>query len=516
MTAAGPLEWVPPRWGTPRNYDRETIGPQIAEVARRLGTPPMPHQAHIFDVLGELDPDTGDLYYGEGDIGVMRQVGKTMGILFPIGVHRCTVMPKRPGYGRQRATFTMQDRARTRKKLELDFIPALDAAELAGGHFHRITNPKGRPGRPTTQWRSSLNNGAEHLLFGRGNYFQIETPSKSAGHGDTIDLGLADEIRFHVDDRIEAAMRPAQATRRSPLLVCASTAGDDQSFYMYPKVVAGRHHVEQGIDSRVAYFEWSIPDDADLEDPVTWFTYHPAVGRTIPVEFILAELERAKRNPDERAIDTFRQEYANQWVRIPVLGDGERPMLIPLGVWRERVTDAGNGGGPTTLAVDVAPDGASASLVEARTGADGLMQFKVLRVEAGTFWIESALEELIAERSPNAIAYDAGGPTNSEAGAIARAAGVTPIVRIRGAEWAAACEGFVQAMTDGRYRHRNQLWLNSALGGAAKKQRGDGWVLDRQTALADITPLAAAVAAARALELHEPEEAIADPLTQIR
>ncbi len=254
-------EFVPPRWGTRRRTREEwldaggdiklapkddpwwpTLGRQPGLVAQRLKLPPMPHQQHVFDVAFELDPHKpGNLWYSEADIWVMRQCGKTMGILFPVIVHRLTMMPRRMG-GRQRAAFTMQDRKTTREKLEIDMIPQLVEAPES---FRRIVNPKGRPGRSTAEWKSSLNNGSEHLLFGQGNYMLIETPSIKAGHGGTLDVKAADEVRFGVDDRIEASGGPAQITRRSSQLWAASTAGDERSFYMWPKVVACRGRIER-------------------------------------------------------------------------------------------------------------------------------------------------------------------------------------------------------------------------------------------------------------------------------
>ena len=42
----------PPRFGTPRNPDRLTLGGEVAAVARRLGLTLMPWQQHVADVGG--------------------------------------------------------------------------------------------------------------------------------------------------------------------------------------------------------------------------------------------------------------------------------------------------------------------------------------------------------------------------------------------------------------------------------------------------------------------------------
>jgi len=472
-------------------------------VSRRLGFEPMPHQSFIFDVAFELDPEhPDDLWYTESDIWLMRQCAKTT-TMFIVGVHRLTMMPRRMG-GRQRVAFTMQDRQETRKKLEIDFIPTLVEASDS---FRRITNPKGRPGRSTLEWKSSLNNGSEHLLFGQGNYFLIDTPSKKAGHGGTIDVKMADEVRFGVDDRIEASAGPSQITRRSRQLWVGSTAGDEESWYMWPKVLAGRGRIERGdTETRVCSFEWAIPEDADLHDPATWYTYHPAAGHTISVDDILDELRKAEDSPDEAKIDTFRQEYANQWVRHPIIGDTPREVAVDLQMWHQRsVPSSTLLERPCTLAVSVADDGRTASIVVAGWISDSRAAVKVLDWKPGTFWVEQALAEHRDEWGPTVVTFDAGGPTAAIEGPIARGAGRVDVEAISGRAYTAACKAFVGGFAEGRYWHFDQEWLNTAVEGASKKQRGEAWLWDLQRSLADPTPLVAATVALRALEGRPPE-----------
>lgn len=481
-----------------------TLGHQPALVSRRLGFEPMPHQVHIFDVAFELDPEEPeDLWYTEANVWLMRQCAKTTTV-FVVGVHRLTMMPRRMG-GRQRVAFTMQDRQETRKKLEIDFIPQLVEASDS---FRRITNPKGRPGRSTLEWKSSLNNGSEHLLFGLGNYFLIDTPSKKAGHGGTLDVKIASEARFGVDDRLEASAGPSQITRRSRQLWVESTAGDEESYYMWPKVVAGRKRIERDDrETRVCSFEWALPEDADLHDPDVWYAHHPAAGHTIQVDDILDELRKAEDSPDETKIDTFRQEYANQWVRHPILGDAPREYPMDLVIWAQRkVPSSSEFVGPVVLGVSVADDGRSASIDVAGWNADGQAQVKVLDLKPGTFWVE---QELVVHRdtwAPACITYNAGGPTAAIEGAIARAAGRVDVEPVRGVSYTAACKAFVTGFEEGRYRHFDQDWLNDAVEGVSKKQRGAAWLWDMQLSLADVTPLDAATVALRALEGRPPED----------
>jgi len=508
-TMTGPRGLVLPRFGTPRNPDLPTRGHEVAAVAERLHLPMMPWGRHVVDVLYEYDPDTGINVYDTGDLFVMRQVGKTLGVMTPMMVHRSTMAPnwphpKRNGtLGRQRTTFTMHKRDKARQKLERDIAPLIREAPES---FLEIKNPKARPGRSTREWKISLNNGGEHLLFGRGNYLQIDTPSKQAAHSDTLDACFFDEIRFAIDDRVEQGAKPTMLTRANRMFIRSSTAGDHESFYMWPLVVSGRAQCETGSHGRRAYFEWSIPEDADLWDPDAWWEHHPALGHTIDLEDIFAELRAAESHPDESKMDAFRQEYANQWIRHPVIGDGPREFVIDPEVWHEReVSPSTPFTGATVLGVGVADDGRSAALGLAGWNSAGYGQVKVLDLQPGTFWIEQAIAAAIAAHDAVAVAYDAGGPTNAIAGPIARAAGTTPIEAISGRQYASACAGFVTGFEEGRYRHMAQEWLDSAVFGARKKQRGESWLWDLQHSVADVTPLPALTCALRALEGRPPE-----------
>lgn len=495
---------INPRVPRPSDELWPTLGHQLGGISTKLNLPPMPHQQHVFDVAFELHPEKpGDLWYTQADIWVMRQCGKTMGILFPVIVHRCTMMPRQMG-GRQRAAFTMQDRQSSREKLEVDMIPQL---KEAAGTFRWIENPKHRPGRSTREWKYSLNNGHEHLLFGQGNYMHIQTPtSKKSGHGGTMDVKASDELRFGVDDRGEASGGPAQITRRSRQRWNASTAGDDESLLMYPMVIADRARVERDAsESKVCSFEWALPDDADLHDPDTWFEHHPAVGHTIDVGDIIDELRKAEDSPDETKIDTFRQEYANQWVRVPIIGTVEEEKPIDLAVWLLRKIGADSAFSSTvTLGVSVADDGRTAAIGLAGWHPDGRAMMKVLDHRAGTFWIERELEQYREVLHPAAITYNAGGPAGSIEGPIARAAGRVDIEPLRGASYTSACSAFVSGLGEGRYWHMDQQWLNDAVAGVAKKFRGSSWLWDMQNSKADITPLDAVTVALRALEGRPP------------
>lgn len=496
MTTTGP-HLVLPRVGTARDYSRETYGPQLADVATRLGTPLMPWQRHVVDVAFEVDPATGLLFYDEVDLTVPRQSGKTR-ILLAKMVWRCTMAARR--LGPQTVTYTAQTRNAARRKLERDFAPALRRASKRS--FVEVVGTRRLP-RVPREWKLSMNNGSEHMYFGTQSYLQIEVPSPTATHGDTLDDGNIDEAFVHTDDSVEEAMRPAQATRLDAQLWVNSTAGDEKSVYLYGKVVAGRRAAEAGTtSSRVAYFEWSMPDDADIDDEHAWYGYMPALGHTITPAFIRGELDRARRRPEEGGEDLWRRAYGNQWVRVPMLAAVGLPPVVTAEQWLDLGHRDSAIVGRAVVGVAVSTDGSSASLVLVGRSTVGRIHVEVVACERGTTWVATTLAQLLrANRSIVGVAYPATVATKALEPDIHRAAGDRAATGLGSGEYAAACEGWVQAVAARSLVHVPQDWMLAAVAGAAKHTRGRLWEWQRITDAVDISPVEAGTAALRVFDL---------------
>src|SRR5665213_3463691 len=116
-----------PRWATPRRLERRTLGPQVAAIMRKLGTPPMPWQELALDVALELLPD-GSLAYRQVIITVERQQGKTT-LMLGVEVQRALLWA-RP---RQRIYYSAQTGQDGRQKLIDDQAPILESSPLMAG-----------------------------------------------------------------------------------------------------------------------------------------------------------------------------------------------------------------------------------------------------------------------------------------------------------------------------------------------------------------------------------------------
>lgn len=454
-----------PRFATPRDERFPTLGPQVGEVARRLGRPLMAWQQAAIDVAYEYDPDTGLFRYDEADITVPRQSGKTT-ITLAKKVHRLTVLAR--VWGPQRSTYTAQTRLAARKKLERDFAEVLRAARS----FREVPNSRARPTKPT-EWRLSLNNGSESIQFGDASFLQIDAPKRTSGHGDTLDDGTIDEAFAHEDDTVEGAMRPAMATRRNAQLWVISTAGDVRSRYLWRKVLAGRAATDSGEHGRTCYIEYSAPDDADPADPATWLDCMPAVHQpdcplgctehTTPLAFVQSEWERAQRKGQE-GIDTFRRAYLNQWPDIPALDGGDGWDVIPKDVWADGYKDA-PAGDPAALGVDMTWDRDWASLAWSVSG-----YVDIHRHARGSAWVVQECQRVQGRYPDAAVWVDAKGPAAPLIQPL-RDAGVR-VEEVRGDDRRISCGAFRDAANSRAVSHSNDPDLDAAVAGAQVSATG--------------------------------------------
>lgn len=482
-----------PRFATPRNPALPTLGAEVGEVARRLGTPLMPWQQAWADVIYEYDPDSGLFSYDEGDVTVPRQSGKTTLILAK-KVHRLTVLARR--LGPQRSTYTAQTRLAARKKLERDFAEALRSSRS----FREVPHAKARPQKPT-EWRLSLNNGSEAIQFGSSNFLQIDAPSRTAGHGDTIDDGDIDEAFSQEDDTVEGAMRPAMATRTNAQLWVISTAGDGRSKYLWRKVLAGRAACESGEHGRVAYLEFSAPDDADPGDPDVWWSCMPALGITIPEEFIQGEWERAQRKGQE-GVDTFRRAYLNQWPEVPILDDDARFRVISSELWSSIEDIFHRPTGPLRYALDVDSNARGEEWCSIGCS-DGVHLEDVTPPEqgAGTAWVVDAVKrkrDVVGE-----LLIDPTGPARKLIAPLEQA-GIA-LKKMTANEVSSSAMTLVDRVSQRQARHNGQPKLTRAVAGVARRDVGDGaFKFSRTHSVDDISPLNAVSFACWASQLDAP------------
>lgn len=450
----------PPRYSTVRRPDRPTLGPRVAEVAERLGTPLMPWQRHVADIALEVDPATGLLVYREVGLTVPRQSGKTT-LLLAAMVHRAV------GFGeRQRILYTAQTRGAARTKWEDEHVAALESST-----FRKLFTVRRQLGQEAIRWK----NGSKH---------GISSNTEKAAHGETLDMGVIDEAFAQEDDRLEQAFKPAMITRPQPQLWFNSTAGTSKSVYLKSKVEAGRARCEAGLTDSACYFEWSAPPDATPGDPETWLACMPALGHTVTEDAVRAEFESMK-------LTEFRRAFLNQWPDDAP----EEWLVIPEPSWRGLADPESQIVGPLAICADMTPDRSAGAIAVAGRREDGLLHVEVIDARPGTSWMTDRLIELSERWEPCALVVDAAGPAGSLIAAL-EAAGIE-VVKPSGREVGQACGQLYDAVMadEPKLRHLGQAELSVALAGARKRPLGDAWAWARKSVNVDLSPLVAATLA---------------------
>lgn len=451
-----------PRWSSPRRADRPTWGPRIARISAALGKPFMPWQRIVADIAHEVNPATGCLAYSEVRLLVPRQSGKSTKILAK-SIWR---MIDAAGLGgRQTLLYTAQTRNKAREKFVDDYLTEVRAAKALRG-----------------RWRERLSNGSESIQWRNGSRWGIDAVTKKSGHGSTLDAGDIDEAFAHVDARVEQAMRPTMITRPNSQLWVVSTAGDETSLYLNSKMASGRRMVEDGVDTGVAYFEWSAEPDADPGDPATWWSCMPALGFTVTEDRIRAEYTAMSADGD---LSGFRRAYLN----IPQDG-GATVTVIDLGRWnacadRSPVPDRRL----PVWSVDTTPDRALSAVAVGFRRPDDLVQGEISKVGPGTDWVVAELRRLIGLHG-GVVVIDPAGPAGSLIHDC-KAEGI-PVVTVTARDMVQACGWIHDASISGSWRHAGQTVLDEALKAAAKRPLGDAWAWSREAPTASpIAPLVA-------------------------
>lgn len=422
-----------------------------------LGVSAMPWQRRVLDVACELDPLTGLPAYREVVFSTPRQSGKSI-LLLGLAVHRALLAQQMLAEGKpQRIAYSAQTGNDARRKMLEDWLPMLEASDFR----HGIRKVR-------------MAAGSETVLFAGGSMLQPIASTASAGHGRTVDLGIIDEAFNDVDDRREQSIIPAMVTVQSAQMYVTSTAGTDSSLYFRRKTDVGRLAVEAGTTQTLAYFEWSAPDELDLDDEDAWFDFMPALGLTQSVESI----RHAKLTmlPDE-----FARAFGNRWTTVDA-------HVIPWEAWLACRNPGAVPEGSLHFALDVNPERSSASIVVASDGAP--IPVEVVDIDAGLTWVADRLLGLRDRHGAGSVILDGAGPAGTLVPDLERAG--LPIRVLGFAEMARACSAFFDRVVSGELAVKPHARLDDAVAAARKRMRGDAFVWARRDTTADISPLVAA------------------------
>ena len=322
------------------------------------------------------------------------------------------------------------------------------------------------------QWRQS--NDDVSLELKNGSFLRFAARSTGSMRGFTADAVILDES-YNLSLDALAAMLPTTITNPNAQFWYTSSAGMETS-----EVLATIRERGRTGDQRLAYFEWSAPDDADVDDVDAWAQANPGLGIRIDPDAI-ATMRGAL---DEAG---FAREHLGIWY------DPRTESVIDPREWAALADSSSAPVDPVAFAVDVAPDRRTASIAVAGRRADGLLHVEVPDNRSGTGWVVERLAGMAQRAKPSAVVLDVAGPAGSLLPELERA-GVT-VTTTSAREMSQACGAFYDAVAEKRLRHLDGIALNTALGAARKRPLGDAWAWHRKDTAADITPLVASTLA---------------------
>lgn len=416
-----------PKYATRRNPENPTFGPRIASVAAFLGGSLMPWQQQVADVALELDPrNPGAWRYPVVVVTVPRQAGKSF-------LLRAIMVDRMMSYNNREILMTAQTGKDARKRWK-QISAALHADKRAA-------------------FKVYASQGSERLEYvRRGSFIAPFAPTPKSIHGDSLHLVTVDEAwAFNAESglALETAINPTQLTIKDSQLWIVSTKGTSDSAYLNELIRAGRQAVNDP-NASMCFFEWSADEAAAAADPYSdeTLSFHPAVGHTQTLDKIRA-LATGDVSSWRRSILNLETATETTCVDMAIFdslaceADVERPS-------HERVA----------IAFDVAYDRSGATIAAAWVDDDGDLKTTLIATRPGVDWVIPVMNTL-ARAGYKSCSADSKGPTLTIVNDLndkgARIASLKP------ADYAAACQLFIDRVKDGALTHTGDAELREAI-----------------------------------------------------
>lgn len=335
--------------------------------------------------------------------------------------------------------------------------------------------------------RVRTSHGEEGIELQTGQRLRFVARSGGSGRGFTGDTIILDEAMVLGPDAM-AALLPTLSARPNPQLWYTASAGMATS----EQLRRVRDRGLTGTDPGLAWFEWSAPDSADLDDREAWAQANPALGIRIPEEFV--ERERAAMPEAE-----FGRERLGIWESV-----GGAQVIDP-DLWEKRKDRNSQTASPVVFCPDISPIRDRGSISLAGLRGDGRRHIEVADARKGTAWMVPWLVERVAKWNPLGVVVDPASPAGVLIPDLQKA-GVDPIL-MSTRDMVQACGFVFDYVVDDKLRHLDDPRLNTALAAGRKRPIGDsgGWVWHRKDSSTDITPLVSATGALWGLESRLPD-----------
>lgn len=465
------------RGGTARDESRASDGATVAAVAKMLGTPLLPWQRYVADVAGELDPATGTYYYDTVILSTPRQCGKS----------------------------TLVDAKDTRNVLwgPNRFVYYLaQTGKDAGEHFKKFLARLGDSPMSAILGRPYLGAGALRQPFFNNSVIMPMSVTKVSGHGvqgDMITMDEAFSLSMETGNAIVDGFLPTTATRMQatgvrPQLWITSTEGTAESTFFNARLDECRAG-EQA--QRTCWFDFGVPDDADVDDLDVVMQWHPAAG-------IL--WDRSQLVDFRAQFGSNRAGWARAYGNRRDVGVADR--AIPADLWEATVcepmppTAARNAPKAFGMAVDV--DATHTSISVAVRGDDGVTRTQMLKVLDGTGDAVAELRRL-ASTYDAPVCMDSRGPNAPLHDMLERTDDVR-LVPLTSADYMAVGQSYLSGLQNGVVLHAADARLDESAANCARSWSGDSWHVTRRGSTGLTSPIESVMVAAWAVNHAESGE----------
>jgi hypothetical protein len=477
-----------------RALELDAPAPLLGSVEPRVYTPP----------LVELTPDTS---YGYDVVEFARDV-----LLHPLDpwqewivIHAGELLPD----GRPRFRTVLVLVARQNGKTEIPVVLSLYWQFIVGVPLVLGTSTKldyakeswqkavtlaercpELRGDRSSQWTRSTNGEHESWTFKRGApnsaRYKIAASNAEGGRSLTVHRLICDEIRQHHSYEAWNAAVPAGNAVADFQAWCLSNAGDARSVVLNNLHDSALRFIATGDgDPRLGLFEHSAPEDADPLDPAALAMANPGYGSRVDADALLGAARIAVDAGGE-ALTGFKTEY--MCIRVKLLNPAVDPAR-----WSGCMDVGDLSGARSRLAacVDVAPDGAHATLAVAAMLADDRVRVEIVAAWSGPRAIDDMRRDmlgLLVQVRPQVIGWLPRGPAAVLAADLADRRrrgrrgwpppGVT-VEEIR-SEVTAVCMGFEEQVRSLRLAHSDDPLLNAHVLEAEPLSVDGGWVFSRR------------------------------------
>ena len=150
-------------------------------------------------------------------------------------------------------------------------------------------------------------------MYRPGDMSKFEVVIGKPGDGASPHGAIVDEYHEHDTDHLVDTMQTGMGARRQPLLSIVSTAGSTLNGPCHDMQKEVQRILEGSVvDETIFGIIYTIDPTDQWDDPKSLRKANPNYGVSVFEEFLLAQLEQAKRSPSKQ--NSFRTKHLNEWV----------------------------------------------------------------------------------------------------------------------------------------------------------------------------------------------------------